>query len=1311
MARSSDSPDDRKKNSRISSDQNRLVEKPSANTPLDDPSSLNGVNHPEKYQNGTYSNSGKLDYLNSSGALGKVPLVDKASIHKDSITPTESIDSRPIDSRPIDSRLKDSRSTDSRSKDSRSTDGGRASNRVSDLYNKGSDAVSAKEVNQMVTASRKSSDAQTHEAQMNSINLLCRRIGADLIDSLNCDSVIVSRFRDKETISVACVREERGGPRRAPTAILTAPEGRLLIDGQRVALPWIVINVDDAQLTSAVRKRFQGRGISSFVAWELSHGEGWPQGLGWVECHFYHQRPPLTRDEFNRLFQICEEGSHAIRFLEEGHKAKVNASLANLFAELPCGVVELSNDNRILYLNRTAQAILGSESVLSKPFLLTLKGLLKGDTSQILVELDRALHLDTGYKGKLDVIGGAVSINLLRSEDDHGGSKLLLIWREVRGYQGTDPLSQQFIRLVEDAHVIVVRADRRLVITELIGDTNHLLGIESERLKTTRQAWINLVSRRDLQRLIKRVKAQAHTKFPVEEEFEVIHGQDGSKRAFLVRIKTILGDKGGIQGYEAIAFDITDKRRVQQELLLNKRRLEAVNTVTDVLEDVESPTQVGMLGLRTLMEAIGANAGFIASVGGNGLEIMATKGLSIEALNLIEQSSLNVPPLSSLIKSRRSLVSENVTADANFEESYLSTLGFKSAVLSPVLLGDQCRGVVCLFSQSRGAFSEYDAQIISSAATQILHAGDEIERRIREREDAQGLAALYRLSSEISRYKHPSQIAKQAFPIIKEVCPYKRIWFGIANEVKSHIMGQAAEGPGIRKQIERVQVELSLRHDFFDQAVETQQPVIVPAGSKAECSGLNRIINALQVETLLIMPLVSVGQLIGVLVIEPTDPSVSSLEKKVSILKSMVGEIATVLLARNYEARIADAEKMRAAGLLASGVAHNFNNLLQAIMGQAAILQMSSKGSEDIAHSAAQILEASKRGAQIVQHLLAFSKIEREKDSIRLDLVDLINESRGRFNEILGNEIHLEIDVAVDSAPVHGNYQQVKQVIDELITNAREALVGASHPRVLIGVSLKRVTSNAVNPDLSPGQYVQIVVEDNGVGMSMDQQNRCFEPFFTTRGVNNDVGLGLTGTGLGLAAAYTIVRSHKGMLTVEGEPGKGARFTLLLPIWDDGALRRLASLEEMEIVPDILAVNLTADVVKGVRQICNSVGLTSLASDSWNSAIIFSKVSHTHPRLVILDVDNVSFKVSEFIRGLVDEGKRLRLVLLTSSAPELESELSGIERVDIIQKPLSGGTMQNLVRRLFLSRSSQGLQSRIDTSVTHEASSGFIKEF
>lgn len=1124
---------------------------------------------------------------------------------------------------------------------------------------------------------------------------LCHKIGQELIHALNCDSAVVAIFRGRETATFASVQEEGSGPRRAPTAILTAAEGIILIEGQRVALPWIVSNVDDAQVTSAVRKRFQGRGISSFVAWEL------PEGVGWIECHFYNQRAPLNRDEFNRLFQICDEGSHAIRFLEEGHKVKVNASLANLFTELPCGVVELSSDHRVLYLNRAAQELLGDEKMVSKPFIAALRSLSKEDQAEGSVELERALHSASGYKAKLNLTIGTISINLLRSEDDHGGSKLLLIWRENSVDSVNDHLTTQFVKLVEDAHVIVIRADRRLVITELIGDTGHLIGVEPEQLKSARETWINLLSRRDLRRLIKRVKASAQTGFPIEEEFEILHHRDGSKRAFLVRINTLSDKTGAIQGYEAIAFDITDKRRVQQELLLNKRRLEALNTISDVLEDIESPTQVGILGLKTLMEAIGANAGFIASVGGNSLEIMATKGLSVEALNLIEQSSLNAPPLSSLIKSRRSLVSENVTADANFEESSLSTLGFKSAVFAPIILGDQCKGVVCLFAQTRAAFSDYDAQIISSAATQILHALDEIERRIREREDAQGLAALYRLSSEISRYKHPAQIAKQAFPIIREVCPYRRIWFGIANEVKSHIMGQAAEGPGIRKQIERVQVELSLRHDFFDQAVETQQPVIVPAGSRAECSGLNRIINALQVETLLIIPLVAVGQLIGVLVIEPNDPSVATLEKRVPILKSMVGEIATVLLARSYEARIADAEKMRAAGLLASGVAHNFNNLLQAIMGQAAVIQMMHKGTDEIGRSAAQIIEASQRGAQIVQHLLAFSKIEREKDAIRLDLVELIKDSRSRFSDILGSDIQLDITAAVESAPIHGNYQQIKQVIDELINNAREALAVANTPRVSVGVSLQRVTSSAVNPDLSPGQYVQILVEDNGVGMSADQMARCFEPFFTTKAVSNEVGLGLTGTGLGLAAAYSIVRAHKGMLSVESEPGKGARFTLLLPILDDGALRRLASLEEMEVIPDVLAVNLASDAVKGVRQICDAVGLKLLTSDSWNSAIIFSKVAHTQPRLVILDVDHVSFKVSEFIRGLVEEGKRLRLVILASSTKELETELSGIERLDLVQKPLSEGTIQNLVRRLFLSRSSQGLQSRIDTSVTH----------
>lgn len=1255
MARGSDKPEDRDEVSKRSSEKARGVKKTDDKINTDKKKLLNGVEQPQTFSSRTHiahrSGEASVDVLLADSTLTQEE--DGLKIIK--TTPVGDLDAQRDASLTATSSM-------------------------------GSDSYG--------TNCKTSNETKKEGAENDSSAQLCHKIGQDLIRALSCDSAIVSIFRGREAASFASIQEGGAGFKRAPAALLTASEGIILIEGQRVALPWLVSNLDDAQLTTSVRKRFQGRGISSFVAWEL------PDGVGWIECHFYSQRSPLSREEFNRLFQICDEGSHALRFLEEGHKVKVNASLANLFTELPCGVVELSNDNRVLYLNRAAHELIGDDKIVSKPFLAAIKPLAEQEKMQELVELEAALCSSSGYQARLKLSIGEISINLLPSEDDHGGSKLLLIWRQNSSDSSNNHLTPQFVKLVEDAHVLVIRADRSLVITDLIGDTVHLLGVEPEHLKRSRQGWINLISRRDLRRLFKRMKASAESSYPIEEEFEILHHRDGTKRAFLVRISTLTGSKGYIQGYEAIAFDITDKRRAQQELLLNKRRLEALNTISDILEDIESPIQVGVLGLKTLMEAVGAHAGFIASVGVNGLEIMATKGLNEDALNLIEQSSLNAPPLSSLLKSRRSLVSENVAADANFEESALSTLGFKSAVFAPIILGDHCKGVVCLFAQARAAFTDYDAQIISSAATQILHALDEIERRLKEREDAQGLAALYRLSSEISRYKHPEQIAKQAFPIIKEVCPYRRIWFGIANEVKSHIMGQAAEGPGIRKQIERVQVELSLRHDFFDQAVETQQPVIVPAGSRAECSGLNRIINALQVETLLIIPLVAVGQLIGVLVVEPIDPSVLTLEKRIPILKSMVGEIATVLLARSYEARIADAEKMRAAGLLASGVAHNFNNLLQAIMGQAAMIQMLNKGSDEISRSAAQILDSSQRGAQIVQHLLAFSKIEREKDAIRLDLVELIKESRTRFSDILGREVDLAINSSVESAPIHGNYQQIMQVLDELLNNAREALATANWPKVSVGVSLQRVTSSATNPDLNPGQYVRVLVEDNGVGMSADQMARCFEPFFTTKAASGEAGLGLTGTGLGLAAAYSIVRAHKGMLSVESEPGKGARFTLLLPVLDDVALRRLASLEEMETVPDVLSVNLAPGSVKGIRQICDSVGLTLLTSDSWNSAIIFSKVAHSQPRLVILDVDNVSFKVAEFIRGLIEEGKRLRLVVLASSTKELEADLAGIERLDLVQKPLSEGTIQNLVRRLFLSRNSHGLQSRIDTSIT-----------
>jgi hypothetical protein len=244
---------------------------------------------------------------------------------------------------------------------------------------------------------------------------------------------------------------------------------------------------------------------------------------------------------------------------------------------------------------------------------------------------------------------------------------------------------------------------------------------------------------------------------------------------------------------------------------------------------------------------------------------------------------------------------------------------------------------------------------------------------------------------------------------------------------------------------------------------------------------------------------------------------------------------------------MAEALKMRMAGLLASGVAHNFNNLLQAILGQVSLIDMQLPGDSKIRSATGTITEAAKRGAALVSQLLTFATKSTGK-KVSTGVSKLLKDSHDMYASLIGSSIALQINeqqrndshIAVDPA-------QFQVVMSNILANAKEAIGTTPGGEISISTHSAVVRSGELGPEVSPGTYVRIDIEDNGSGMTPEQQERCFEPFFTTKNIDLATGVGLTGSGLGLAAAYSIIKDHDGIITVHSKPGDGTVFSIYLP--------------------------------------------------------------------------------------------------------------------------------------------------------------------
>lgn len=240
-----------------------------------------------------------------------------------------------------------------------------------------------------------------------------------------------------------------------------------------------------------------------------------------------------------------------------------------------------------------------------------------------------------------------------------------------------------------------------------------------------------------------------------------------------------------------------------------------------------------------------------------------------------------------------------------------------------------------------------------------------------------------------------------------------------------------------------------------------------------------------------------------------------------------------------YEQQLQQSQKIDAITQMVGGVAHDFNNLLGVILGYGELLELKLSDKPELENYSHQINAAGKRGAKLTRKLLSLTHKTSTESQIS-DINTLLREEEEFLKKSLTAKIKLEMILEADLWPVTIDRSEFEDVILNLCVNAMHAMYESQQDsRIRIetnNVQLDSSDSKQIN--LTLGDYVQLTVEDNGIGMDEETQMRVFDPFFTTRE---------EGSGLGLSQAYSFVRRSKGSIRVDSTPGVGTRFELLFP--------------------------------------------------------------------------------------------------------------------------------------------------------------------
>ncbi|MFI5296429.1 MAG: PAS domain S-box protein [Thermodesulfovibrionales bacterium] len=382
----------------------------------------------------------------------------------------------------------------------------------------------------------------------------------------------------------------------------------------------------------------------------------------------------------------------------------------------------------------------------------------------------------------------------------------------------------------------------------------------------------------------------------------------------------------------------------------------------------------------------------------------------------------------------------------------------------------------------------------------------------------------------------------------------------------------------------------------------------------------------------------------------------------------------------DLEAQLRHAQKLEAVGQLAGGVAHDFNNILSAIMGYGTLAEMKLPHDHPVRHYMQQILQSSERAAALTRGLLAFSR----KQPLRLELLG-INEVIGKFEKflrrLLREDIELNIHYADEELKIMADRGQIEQVVMNLVTNARDAMpnkgrLSIETMRVVLGDDFVTVHGYG-----RTGDFAVIAVTDSGVGMDGETREKIFEPFFTTKEVGK-------GTGLGLATAYGIVKSHDGFINVYSEPGRGTSFKIYLPVVHPAGGVQPPAVQQLEEIQGgtetILLAEDDAALLTMTSLVLRQMGYTVIEAANGNEAVDKFVEYKNAIKLVILDGIMPGMNGKEVYSEVTALCPDMRCLFISGYAEDIFTK-DGIQQDEVafLTKPILPSVLLKKVREVL----------------------------
>ena len=383
---------------------------------------------------------------------------------------------------------------------------------------------------------------------------------------------------------------------------------------------------------------------------------------------------------------------------------------------------------------------------------------------------------------------------------------------------------------------------------------------------------------------------------------------------------------------------------------------------------------------------------------------------------------------------------------------------------------------------------------------------------------------------------------------------------------------------------------------------------------------------------------------------------------RVAGLLFIVSDVSEIV---SLERQLAELHKSEGLRLLAAGVAHNFNNALQGILGQASAIINHSENKEIVQKAAQTIIDTVNKASELSRQLVVYddsSTRNLKKIDPNLIVMSAVSAVDNLFTS------GLKIAVTFGTPPlVNANQQLLAEAIKALIINAIESMPQGGSLEIK---TFKADLHNLEIQDLPAGKYAKICVVDSGRGMPLEIKSRCCEPFFTTKDPQAINGVSILGKGLGLSKASSIFREYGGGLTIDNAKTQGSIFSIYLPAANDEAQANKVSHESSLAQAEILVLDDDPAVLKSIEMMLTDLNYKTIVTEDPKRALAICRIAGKSLKLVLVDALMPNMDGATFIRKLVRTNKSIKIIGFSGAGTNTTDLLLKAGATAILSKPI-----------------------------------------